>query len=167
MRPLSLVLAVATLCASSSTALAQTTPSGAEDAAEQPLPEPAPPAPVPVGGVDTEVRNYVWVGIAGLATFGASWIATIIVAAATESPDKGLAIGHNVVPVAGPFISLAEGSHAEDIQGVLAGLGALQGAGVAAALLGFTLESRIAVGETEAWVTPMVAPGGLGVTGRF
>lgn len=148
--------------------MAQTTPSGAEDAAEQPLSAPAvAPSPRAAEAPHAEVRDYVWVGVAGLATFGASWIGTIIVAAATDPPDKGLAVGHAAVPVGGPFLSLAEGSHAEDIQGVLAGLGALQGAGVAAALLGFTLESKVEVGGTAAWVTPAVAPAGIGVTGRF
>jgi hypothetical protein len=121
---------------------------------------------VPAGSV-IETRDYVPVGIAGLATFGASWVATIVLGATTNSGDKKKAAGHAIVPVGGPFIMLAEGSHAEDLEGVLAGLGVLQGLGLGAALLGFTLESKVIVDRSGAFVAPVVGPAGIGLTGAF
>lgn len=127
--------------------------------------EPPPKGNPEAGPVET--RDYVPIGIGGLATFGASWIATIVLGATTNSGDKKLAAGHAVVPVGGPFIMLAERSHADDLEGVLAGLGVLQGLGLGAAFLGFTLESKVAVSEDGAYVEPHVLPGGVGISGAF
>ncbi len=115
----------------------------------------------------SETQDYVWLGIAGLATFGASFIGTIVLAAATEPPQKGVAVGHAAVPVGGPFLSLAESSHAPDVEGVLAVLGLFQGLGLGAAFLGFTLESKVVVGGQTAWITPAVTPAGIGLHGRL
>jgi hypothetical protein len=120
-----------------------------------------------VAAAGAETIDYVPYGIAGLAVFGASWGATIVVAATTASGNKRRAAGHAVVPVGGPFIMLSERSHADDLEGVLGGLGALQGLGLAAALLGFTLESKVVTDKSGAWVAPTVSPGGLGFHGAF
>jgi hypothetical protein len=120
-----------------------------------------------VATTGTETIDYVPFGIAGLAVFGASWGATIVVAATTASGNKSRAAGHAVVPVGGPFIMLSESSHADGLEGVLGGLGALQGLGLAAALLGFTLESKVITDKSGAWVAPTVSQGGLGVHGAF
>lgn len=125
----------------------------------------APPA-TPTSGVETQ--DYVPFGIAGLVTFGASWIGTIVIAATTESGQKKRATGHAAVPVGGPFIMLAERSHVDDVEGVLIGLGALQGVGLGATLLGFTLESRVVVGDASgAHFSPIVGPTHVGLTGAF
>ena len=62
---------------------------------------------------------------------------------------------------------LAQGSHADDIEGALVGLGLLQGLGVGATLLGFTLESKVKVGTSGAFVSPRVGPSGVSVVGSF
>jgi hypothetical protein len=129
-------------------------------------PQPFVPAPPPE---DNELTtfDYVPLGIAGLATFGATWLGSIVVALAADSPNKGRAIGHSVVPVVGPFISIAERSHADGIEGLLTGLGVLQGVGVGATLLGFTLESKVEVNRpSTAYVVPMIGPV-VGARGAF
>ncbi len=167
MRSAAVAAALAVLgCTSLASAQEATEPTG-EPAPAASAERDAAPKGVPEGpALTTGRRDYTLVGFVGLATFGVGWATTIVLGATTASGDKKLAAAHAAVPVGGPFIMLAEGSHADGIEPMLAILGVVQGAGVAATFLGFTLESKT-VGDTAVSVQPVLGPGYVGVSGAF
>ena len=112
-------------------------------------------------------------GVTGACVFGAAWIGTMVAAGATaEDGHKRGAVGHAAVPVVGPVLMSSEGTAPADIEGVLIGLMALQGAGLVTAFVGLTADSLVleprADGEAALLsVSPVVGPTGVGVVGRF
>jgi len=118
-------------------------------------------------------RGYFALGVTGACVFGAAWIGTMVAAGATaEDGHKRGAVGHAAVPVVGPVLMSSEGTAPADIEGVLIGLMALQGAGLVTAFVGLTADSLVleprADGEAALLsVSPVVGPTGVGVVGRF
>lgn len=135
-------------------------------------PPPEPPRarePVPASGVRYETESYLPLTVAGACTFGAAWIATVVlssVAVSQEEPkrDVGPTVAAALVPVAGPIILRSEGSEPKDdaVSTTLVVLAAAQGMGLLATFLGLTIESRVEV-PVSAAVLPMVTPEGAGV----
>lgn len=126
------------------------------------------------GGVIDDARKYtiaerrywpvVW---AGAGVFAASWIGTIVAVGATEGGGQPLALAF--VPIAGPILMDSADVVPEDIEGLHVGLAALQGAGVLAAIVGLTIETKVLepVAVKGASIAPVIAPGFVGVAGAF
>jgi hypothetical protein len=146
-----------------------------------------PPAPkretVPPSGMRHETQDYLPLTIAGVATFGAAWIATAALVGAsvaqedpvalpdgtTRDKDVGAAVGVSLIPVAGPILLRSEGLGPADdgVDAVLVVLSAVQAMGLMATVLGLTIESRVEVPHTA--IVPTVTPHGAGAVavGRF
>jgi hypothetical protein len=153
-------------------------PAGAQesgdDASPQAKPEPTEPAkkaPKKAAEPSAEepgTRTYLPLAFTGIALFGASWIGTIITAAAADPvADRGQAVGHAVVPIAGPFLLFMQGSGPQHLEGLIIAFGAAQGLGLLGTFLGLTLESKVVPVAAEATIRPILAPTFGGVHGAF
>jgi hypothetical protein len=107
-------------------------------------------------------RSYPEVAIAGGALLGAGWIATIAMTAATVKKQRGEAVGHSVVPVAGPFIELSQDYNTRSIAPVLVVTGCVQSLGLLALFAGATIDSLVLVPDSGARVR--IAPAGAGAS---
>lgn len=150
---------------------------GQTEAPAEPRPEPLPPE----GRYETV--SHTPLVIAGAATFGASWIATVVLASASvgledptvgadgvaRSRDVGATVGGSLVPVVGPVILRTIGAAPRDetVDDVLVVLMGAQAMGLLATFLGATLDSRVELPATA--VVPAVTPNGASVVavGRF
>jgi hypothetical protein len=109
---------------------------GEEEELDVPEPEPA-PAPKPEEPAAPAGHGYPAMLFTGAAVLGASWIGTIILTAVVVG--EGAAIGHSVVPIAGPVIELSQDYDTSEIEGALVGLAAGQAAGAVLLFLGLTV----------------------------
>jgi hypothetical protein len=130
-----------------------------------PLGEPAWARPYePVPGVRrTKSLRPLW--ITGLALWGATYIATIAVTAAVAEDDAGKYAGEAAVPIAGPFIVLADGEPSDGQTAALIASGVIQTLSATMFVLGLSIR----VPDNSAKVVPLpVAKGsGLAIVGTF
>ncbi len=112
-------------------------------------------------------RRYWPVVWAGAGVFAASWIGTIVAVAATEGGGQPLALAF--VPVVGPILMDSADVVPDGIDGLHVGLAAAQGAGVLAAIVGLTIETKVLepAGAKDVSFAPVIAPGFAGVCGSF
>jgi hypothetical protein len=115
-------------------------------------------------GQHVEERSYDELAIAGAAVFGASWIATIAMTAATVKEHRGQAVGHSVVPVAGPFIELSQSYNTRAIAPILVITGGGEALGLLGLFVGVTIDSRVLVPDGHARLRISPAGAGLNAT---
>jgi hypothetical protein len=131
---------------------------------------------------DSKIRKGLVIG--GAVTFGATWLLSVAVGAIAvevEETDESLGgdsdgvspadAGMLMIPVAGPFISIATYDAGTGAGTLLAIDGLAQAGGLAMLIIGLAAQKDVLVrtGDVEMTVTPVVGQGrtGLGLVGRY
>jgi hypothetical protein len=158
-------------------------------AAAPPPPSPAPSAPVAVAPLaapplapsgygygygapgalpalgarrDSEGHHVPALWITGLSLWSVTYLATIAITAGVARGDKGKAIGEACIPIAGPFVGLADGGDSltgAERGGIITSL-VLQQVGIALFVMGATI--RVGGHDSSASIAPMPVRGGGG-----